>query len=136
MKIPRNMDPILSAMFLCSVSTHFIYQRRRQIEEKQRLVARNSILRGIYYRLRDGECIGATEYRKLMDLTSTSESVLPSASSSESSGLSHNGAIARISNLLSSQKVPRERSEEEIDKEVWYEWEQGEYFTFASQSRN
>ena len=134
MRIPRKADPILSAMFLCSVSTHYIYQRRLQIEEKQRLAAHRSILRGIYYRLKDGECIGAAEYTKLMALTGTSESVHQSPLPSECRD-HHGTVVANWSNLFSGLKLSRERSQEEMDKEIWSEWEEGESSKFASQSR-
>ncbi|KAF8333163.1 uncharacterized protein EI90DRAFT_635767 [Cantharellus anzutake] len=120
----RNLDPIISAMFLCSISTHFIYQRRQQIEEKQQLVAQKSILSGIHRRLKAGERVDASEYSRLMALASKPEAGPQGASPIKPTDPSYGETlVASLSSFFGDRKVSKEESDK-MDEAVWREWEQ------------
>ncbi|KAF8343002.1 uncharacterized protein EI90DRAFT_3115498 [Cantharellus anzutake] len=124
MWLHRNLDPIMGAMFLCSISTHFIYQRRQQIEEKQQFVAQKSILSGIYRRLKAGERVNASEYSRLIALASTPEAGPQGLSPIKPTDQNCSGTVvSSFSSFFGGQKTSKEESDR-MDEVVWREWEQ------------
>jgi hypothetical protein len=68
MPVSRFLEPLISAVFLTSVTLHLIYNRRAFAEERSRLVSQTTILHDLAQRLRGGERIPDDEYDRLIAL--------------------------------------------------------------------
>ncbi|KAF9515349.1 hypothetical protein BS47DRAFT_1361068 [Hydnum rufescens UP504] len=68
MPVSRFLEPLISAVFLTSVTLHLIYNRRAFSDERSRLVAQTTILHDLAQRLRGGERIPDDEYDRLIAL--------------------------------------------------------------------
>lgn len=131
MRFPRYVEPLLSAMFLSSVTTHLILTRRASADERSRLTARSTLLTDLVARIRSGERISDTEYSRLVALAASKQTQLADKLESNVS-LPQGRATGWKEVLLGRKSLPGES--EEQDEKARLEWEEGTKFRASPKS--
>lgn len=125
MRVPRYIEPTLSAIFLTSASIHLVTSRRTYSEERAKLTAQKTILEDLISRVRQGERIPDAEYSRLMALASFNKADAPAQEvPSNVDDQPARGPATSWKEVLLGRK-PSVQSNEELEEQARLEWEEG-----------